>query len=310
MYMSVSQAALQWGISERRVRILCAEGRVDGVIRNGWAWNIPLDASKPGDGRQLRHLKNDDLRVGSINLSALEKAQEEFLTLQKDSEFVMRMYRQAAFRFTLSTFVYEGLDLGHEDLALLFSGCFSSSVSFDTQLLALNTRSILLRLVQESGLGPVGGGVRHTPFYTENRLLQLYRTLLQGIDDEAGSYRRVEASEQRPLSVKTSMEILLTQYEREWSALHPLVRALFLFGELLRIRPFGRYDAIFASLALAGELLNSGFPPVFVDVSMLDEFKAALLLTRTRGNYQNTLRMLEQSLQYEFALLLRKESST
>ena len=70
MYISTKQAALQWGISERRVRILCSEGRIDGVIRSGWAWNIPLEATKPTDGRQLRHLKNVDMRIGIMNFSS------------------------------------------------------------------------------------------------------------------------------------------------------------------------------------------------------------------------------------------------
>lgn len=39
MYMSVKQAAEKWGISDRRVRMLCTEGK------------IPIDAVKPTDGR-------------------------------------------------------------------------------------------------------------------------------------------------------------------------------------------------------------------------------------------------------------------
>ncbi len=314
MYMSTKQAALQWGISERRVRILCSEGRIDGVIRSGWAWNIPLDAAKPTDGRQLRHLKNMDMRIGTMNFSSLETIRDEFLSNQKDEQHLMRIFRNSIFRFVLGTFACEDLEMGNEDLALLFSGCFSSSVSFDTQLLALNVRSLLVHFAQDSGLGPGYKKVQPNPFFTEKALIQLYKSLLQGIDDEAAlSYRDLEPSEmereEQSLAVATRMEILLRQYEMDWKALHPLVRSLFLFGELLRIRPFGRYDVVFASLALAGELLASGFPPAFVDVHQVNEFKASLMLTRTRGNYQNTVRMLEQSLHHEIALYSRKESS-
>ncbi len=306
MYMNTKQAAIQWGISERRVRILCTEGRIDGVIRNGWAWNIPLDAAKPSDGRQLRHLKNIDMRIGVMNFSSLETARDTFLSNPKDEQLLMRIYKNSVFRFVLGTFACENLEMDNEELALLFSGCFSPSVSFDTQLLALNTRSLLVRFAQESGLGPGYRNVQAKPYFTESRLIQLYRSLLQGIDDGAAQkYRELLPSEmekEENLPVATMMEILLRQYEMDWKALHPLVRSLFLFGELLRIRPFGRYDVVFASLALAGELLSSGFPPAFVDVSHVNEFKAALALTRTRGNYQTTLRMLEQSLHHEIAL--------
>ena len=313
MYMSTKQAALQWGISERRVRILCSEGRIDGVIRSGWAWNIPLDATKPTDGRQLRHLKNVDMRVGTVNFSSLEAMQHAFVSAKKDEGQMLRIFRNSIFRFVLGTFACEDLVMGNEDLALLYSGCFSQSVSFDTQLLALNVRSLLLRFVQENGLGPLYKRVQATPYFTEKSLIHLYRSLLQGIDDEAGiSYREVESSElslEKPaLPVATRMEILLRQYEMEWKTLHPLVRSLFLFGELLRIRPFGRYDVAFASVVLAGELLANGFPPAFVSLDQVNEFKASLALTRTRGNYQHTVRMLEQSLHHEIALYTRKES--
>ena len=50
-YLTVKQAAEKWGISDRRVRILCAEGKVSGVIREGRCWMIPADARKPVDGR-------------------------------------------------------------------------------------------------------------------------------------------------------------------------------------------------------------------------------------------------------------------
>ena len=51
MYMTVKQAAEKWGISDRRVRILCAEGKISGAIREGRRWMIPVDTRKPADGR-------------------------------------------------------------------------------------------------------------------------------------------------------------------------------------------------------------------------------------------------------------------
>ena len=54
MYMTVKQAAVKWGISDRRVRILCSEGKISGVTREGRSWKIPADARKPEDGRYKR----------------------------------------------------------------------------------------------------------------------------------------------------------------------------------------------------------------------------------------------------------------
>lgn len=49
-YMKVTQAAEQWGISDRRVRILCQQGKIEGVIQKGRSYLIPCDAVKPIDG--------------------------------------------------------------------------------------------------------------------------------------------------------------------------------------------------------------------------------------------------------------------
>ena len=49
--MTTKEASERWGISERRVRILCSEGRIAGVVQEGRGWNIPVDSQKPADGR-------------------------------------------------------------------------------------------------------------------------------------------------------------------------------------------------------------------------------------------------------------------
>lgn len=50
-YLSTKQAAEKWGISSRRIQILCSEGRVPGAIRVGTIWGIPINSEKPKDAR-------------------------------------------------------------------------------------------------------------------------------------------------------------------------------------------------------------------------------------------------------------------
>lgn len=50
-YLSVSQVAEKWGIKQRRIRVLCAEGRIPGAYKVGAYWLIPEDAQKPKDAR-------------------------------------------------------------------------------------------------------------------------------------------------------------------------------------------------------------------------------------------------------------------
>lgn len=49
--MSVTEAAAKWGLSTRRVGLLCNEGRIHGAQKAGFVWIIPEDAQKPSDAR-------------------------------------------------------------------------------------------------------------------------------------------------------------------------------------------------------------------------------------------------------------------
>ena len=51
-YMSAKEAASKWGITDRRVQVLCEQGRIEGVFRLGNAWAIPANAEKPVDARR------------------------------------------------------------------------------------------------------------------------------------------------------------------------------------------------------------------------------------------------------------------
>ena len=50
-YLSAKQISERWGISPRRIQILCREGRVPEAFIVGNTWAIPEDAEKPKDER-------------------------------------------------------------------------------------------------------------------------------------------------------------------------------------------------------------------------------------------------------------------
>ena len=57
-YLKVSEIAKKWGLSTRRVRLLCAQGRIAGVVRKGNLYFIPSDAPQPTDARTYAKRKN------------------------------------------------------------------------------------------------------------------------------------------------------------------------------------------------------------------------------------------------------------
>ena len=60
-YLTTVELSEKWGISSRRISVLCAEGRIDGVIKKGKTWLIPSDSNKPNDARIKtgRYVKKD-----------------------------------------------------------------------------------------------------------------------------------------------------------------------------------------------------------------------------------------------------------
>ena len=50
-YLSVSQVVEKWEIKQRRIRVLCAEGRISGAYKVGAYSLIPDVAEKPKDKR-------------------------------------------------------------------------------------------------------------------------------------------------------------------------------------------------------------------------------------------------------------------
>lgn len=63
-YKSIREMADEWGISKRRIQVLCSDNRIEGAVRIGYSWAIPANAKKPEDariksGKYIKN-KNDD----------------------------------------------------------------------------------------------------------------------------------------------------------------------------------------------------------------------------------------------------------
>lgn len=50
--LTTAQIAEKWKISQRRVDILCKEGRIEGAVMIGNRWFVPKTVTKPVDARR------------------------------------------------------------------------------------------------------------------------------------------------------------------------------------------------------------------------------------------------------------------
>ena len=79
-FISVSQFAAKYGISERTARNLCATGKIEGVFLTGKTWNIPADATLPQKGKKkispllqrLREEKETKLKGGIYHRTQID----------------------------------------------------------------------------------------------------------------------------------------------------------------------------------------------------------------------------------------------
>lgn len=51
-FFTTTELSKVWGISPRRIALLCNQGRVDGAIKKGNTWLIPEGVKKPKDPRK------------------------------------------------------------------------------------------------------------------------------------------------------------------------------------------------------------------------------------------------------------------
>ena len=68
-YISIKQLSKKWGISTRRIQILCRDGRIPGAMRIANTWAVPLDADKPKDARikSGRYIKTKEDRHNALS---------------------------------------------------------------------------------------------------------------------------------------------------------------------------------------------------------------------------------------------------
>ena len=50
-YLDVHEASVKWDMTERRITMLCRDGKISGAKKEGKLWLIPADTARPFDGR-------------------------------------------------------------------------------------------------------------------------------------------------------------------------------------------------------------------------------------------------------------------
>ena len=85
--MLIKEAAELWDITERRVTALCKEGKIEGAIKNGKSWVIPINSQKPSDnrvksGKYIKNIRRTNLPL-PIGVSDYQLASSKYYYVDK-----------------------------------------------------------------------------------------------------------------------------------------------------------------------------------------------------------------------------------
>lgn len=226
MYMTVKQAAEKWAISDRRVRVLCSEGKIPGVARQGRSWKIPADAKKPEDGRY----KTAESLLVMIDRKKIELDSRRPLT---EGE-VERLTEEFVVEYTYNSNAIEGNTLTLRETDMVLRGLTIDQKPLKDHMEAVGHKEAF-RFVQDL--------VKEQVPLSERIIKQIHYLVLADKKDDRGVYRRVPVrimgakhEPVQPYLIQPKMEQLLEYYSN--STEHIIPRLARFHIEFEGIHPF------------------------------------------------------------------------
>ena len=291
-FMTTKDAVKKWNISERRIRQLLQDGRIEGAVKNGNSWNIPIDAKKPGDKRVIKAENLDfiiDLEDNYFN--EVDKLKKELDSKRPIPKETLRSLEESInLEWTYNSNGIEGNTLTLRETQVVLEGITVGGKSIKEHLEAINHEKAILYL---------NDLVKENNPITEWNIKSIHQLVLKDIDDEnAGRYRRenvtIKGAIHIPpdyLKVPELMEKLILNYEN-WNNFHPIIQAALLHGELVKIHPFIDGNGRTSRLLMNLDLMNHGYNPVIIKKEDRLEYYEALDKAHTTGDYTDFVKLI------------------
>lgn len=291
-FMTTKEAVKKWNISERRIRQLLQDGRIEGAVKNGNSWNIPIDAIKPVDKRVIKVDNLDfiiDLEDGYFN--EVDKLQKEIDSKRPIPKETLRSLEESInLEWTYNSNGIEGNTLTLRETQVVLEGITVGGKSIKEHLEAINHEKAILYL---------NDLVKEKNPITEWNIKSIHQLVLKDIDDEnAGRYRRenvtIKGANHIPpdyLKVPELMEKLILNY-KNWNDFHPIIQATLLHGELVKIHPFVDGNGRTSRLLMNLDLMNHGYNPVIIKKEDRLIYYEALDKAHTTGDYTDFVKLI------------------
>ena len=258
-YIKVSEVAAKWGISARRVRLLCEQGRIAGVERKGNLYMIPEDAGQPVDARTYAKTsvkksytpileQVDTLKKSLDSCRPLTPAEVEAI---KEVFIVEHTYNSNAI---------EGNTLTLKETALVLQGITIDQKPLKDHLEAVGYKEAF-QYVEKLA--------KQDKPLSEYDIKSIHNLVLADRPEDRGVFRRVNVriagaltNPVQPYLIEPKIEELLKNYQ-EWNKTLHIVESVAMFHlQFESIHPFIDGNGRTGRLLMNLQLIKSGLPAI------------------------------------------------
>ena len=251
-YLSVTEIAKKWDVSERSVRNYCAQGRANGAFITGKIWKIPENAKKPE-----RINKRKEVKITLLDI----------LKEQKASKYSGGIYHKTQIDLTCNSNHIEGSRLTHDQTRYIFE---TNTIGVEKEV--LNVDDVIETVNHFHCIDIIIDSARAV--LTEKFIKDLHFILKNGTSDSrkdwfvVGDYKKLpnEAGGMDttiPEEVADKMKTLLMEYNAKDAKTFEDILDFHVKFE--RIHPFQDGNGRIGRLIMFKECLKNNIVPFIVD---------------------------------------------
>jgi Fic family protein len=258
-YIKVSETAAKWGISARRVRLLCEQGRIAGVERKGNLYMIPEDAERPIDARtyaktslkksytpileQINSFKKTLDSCRPLTPAEVEAIKEVFLV-----------------EHTYNSNAIEGNTLTLQETALVLQGVTIDKKPLKDHLEAVGYKEAF-QYIEELA--------KQDKDLSEYDIKSIHNLVLANLPEDRGTFRRVNVriagaltNPVQPYLIEPKIEELLNNYKVWSETMHIVERVAIFHLQFESIHPFIDGNGRTGRLIMNLQLIKEGLPAI------------------------------------------------
>lgn len=290
--MEIKEASIKWKISERRIRKLILDGRIEKAKKIGNTWYIPDDTIKPIDKR----FKDNTKFIINLDKDYFNEIDEKYRLLNSKRPFskeALEFLQDAInLEWIYNSNAIEGNKLTLKETRIVLEGITVGGKTIKDHLETIN---------HEYAINYLEELVKDNSDITEWTIKELHQLILKGISDEyAGKYRDynvlVKGAKHRPpnyLIVPELMEKLIISYHK-WDNYHPIIKSVLLHGELVKIHPFTDGNGRVSRLLMNMELMKNGYVPVLIELEDRLKYYEVIDNAHITGDYTDFIKLVTE----------------